>query len=215
MDSLPDEEVELADCQIWRNQVFLLVQISNSCLWGFLYYHLYRQKLSQTTELYHGQNEPHSYTNAWNWPVWLCINWRGYLLSVNMKEWEEKSCILFYDVISTCLVNQKELQGGQPIPVFITFRFLPHKESMSRQTLAMPHPLALASNKNKSCKCPVQHGWWILRCWKKFWSVRSLRFFTITKAQHWILSTCSYIYWSLAPGLLNFMLLLQSEKSSI
>jgi len=51
----------------------------------------------------------------------------------------------------------EELQGGQPIPVFITFRFLPHKESMPRQTLSMPHPLALASNKNKSYKCPVQN----------------------------------------------------------
>lgn len=51
----------------------------------------------------------------------------------------------------------KELQGGQPIPVFMTFWFLPHKKSMPRQTLPMPHPLALASKKNKSYKCSVQH----------------------------------------------------------
>jgi len=29
----------------------------------------------------------------------------------------------------------------------MTFRFLPHKESMPRQTLPMPHPLALAKIK--------------------------------------------------------------------
>jgi len=37
----------------------------------------------------------------------------------------------------------KELQGGQPIPVLITFRFLPQKESIPRQALPMSHPLAL------------------------------------------------------------------------
>ena len=110
MNSLPDEEVKLPDCQVWWNQVLLLVQISNSCLWGFLYYHLYKQKLSQTTEFYHGQNEPHSYSNTWSWPVWLCINWRGYLLSGNMKEWEEKSCIVLRCDINICLVNPKNFK---------------------------------------------------------------------------------------------------------
>jgi len=74
-----------------------------------------------------------------------------------MKEWEEKSCILFHDVISTSVCKPEELQGGQPIPVLTTFRFLPHKESMPRQTLPMPHPLAIASNKYKTYKCPEQH----------------------------------------------------------
>lgn len=126
------------------------------------------------------QNEPHSYSNAWSWPVWLCINWRGYLSSGNMRNGKKIVAFCFKMRYQHLFGKPEELQEGQPIPVLTTFGFLPHNESMLRQTLPMPHPLALASNKNKTYKCPVQR-WWVWRRWKKFCIVRSLRFFTIHK----------------------------------
>lgn len=40
VDSFPNEEVKLAHCQIRRDEVFLLVQISYSGFWGFLHNNL-------------------------------------------------------------------------------------------------------------------------------------------------------------------------------
>lgn len=37
VDSLPDEEVELANSQVRGNQVFLLVQVTDPCLGSFLH----------------------------------------------------------------------------------------------------------------------------------------------------------------------------------
>jgi len=40
MDPLANEKIELADSQVWRYKVLLLVQVCNSCFWWLLYNHL-------------------------------------------------------------------------------------------------------------------------------------------------------------------------------
>ena len=40
VDPLADQEIELTNCQVWWNQVLLLVQVSYSCFWSFLHNHL-------------------------------------------------------------------------------------------------------------------------------------------------------------------------------
>jgi len=48
MDSLADKEIKLANSEIWRHQILLLIELTDSCFWQFLHDHLQTKQCKYT-----------------------------------------------------------------------------------------------------------------------------------------------------------------------